>query len=256
MLATMILDAYKKEEALEVAIAINDLCDPSDTSGWASAGIYCYWDYYTKEVLYIGLAVDLAERFKQHNGIIPMDERGCKREQINEYFESNDKIGISIFVESPLDQPNTSRNKNSGIAKKLPDHVSLRNDPLRQNIVDIEGILLDAYREEHGKLPKWNKIGGGRSRMLVVSRPDSYDLIRYLTNEVESLLVSKYSIRELSANATFERYENFIMHPARFYLLYMKMNFNEALQHVLMNDELNTYREMLRKGYFGKNLNI
>lgn len=46
-----------------MADAIDDLCCPNDNYGWVSAGIYCFWDYYTHEVLYIGLAGDLAERF-------------------------------------------------------------------------------------------------------------------------------------------------------------------------------------------------
>ena len=83
MFGTVIIDAYRKEEALEMADAIDDLCSPTDNYGWASAGIYCFWDYYAEAVLYIGLAGDLAERFKQHNGILPIKE-GSKQKQIQE----------------------------------------------------------------------------------------------------------------------------------------------------------------------------
>ena len=62
MFGTVILDAYTKDETKELADAINDLCCPNDNYGWASAGIYCFWDYYTREVLYIGLARDLYVR--------------------------------------------------------------------------------------------------------------------------------------------------------------------------------------------------
>ena len=44
MFGTVIIDAYRKEEALEMADAIADLCSPTDNYGWASAGIYCFWD--------------------------------------------------------------------------------------------------------------------------------------------------------------------------------------------------------------------
>lgn len=74
MFGTVIIDAYRKEEALEIADAIDDLCSPTDNYGWASARIYCFWDYYAEAVLYIGLAGNLAERFKQHNGILPIKE--------------------------------------------------------------------------------------------------------------------------------------------------------------------------------------
>ena len=72
MFGTVIMDAYRKEEIYEMASAIEDLCSPNDSYGWASAGIYCFWDYCAEEILYIGLAGDLAERFRQHNGILPL----------------------------------------------------------------------------------------------------------------------------------------------------------------------------------------
>lgn len=86
MFETVIIDAYRKEEALEIANAINDLCSPADNYGWASAGIYCFWDYYAEAVLYIGLAGDLAERFKQHNGILPAKE-GQSRFKLKNIFQ-------------------------------------------------------------------------------------------------------------------------------------------------------------------------
>ncbi|WP_221803546.1 GIY-YIG nuclease family protein [Paenibacillus typhae] len=110
MFATIILDAYKKDEVQQISDALDDLCN-ANGYGWASAGIYCFWDYYTNEIYYIGLAVDLEERFKQHNGLIPIDENSCKKAKINEYFKHNEKLGYSIFVQSPLSQPITSKNK-------------------------------------------------------------------------------------------------------------------------------------------------
>ena len=92
MFGTVIIDAYRKEEALEMADAIDDLCSPTDNYGWASAGIYCFWDYYAEAVLYIGLAGDLAERFKQHNGILPIKE-GSKQNKLKIIFqEMNDWV--------------------------------------------------------------------------------------------------------------------------------------------------------------------
>lgn len=66
MFGTVILDAYTKAETEELAAAIDDLCCPKDHYGWASAGIYSFWDYNTHEVLYIGLASDLYERFRRN----------------------------------------------------------------------------------------------------------------------------------------------------------------------------------------------
>ena len=84
MFGTVIIDAYTKDETEALAYAIDDICCPSDNYGWASAGIYCFWDYNTHEVLYIGLASDLYERFRQHNGLLPMQNEGCKYKQIQE----------------------------------------------------------------------------------------------------------------------------------------------------------------------------
>lgn len=39
MFGTVIIDAYRKEEAMEMANAIDDLCSPKDNYSWASAGI-------------------------------------------------------------------------------------------------------------------------------------------------------------------------------------------------------------------------
>ena len=112
MLRTIILDAYKENEKGKIAHALNELCSPRDNYGWASAGIYCYWNYYTHETYYIGLAVDLAERFKQHNGFYPkIDTKTCKKKEIDNYFRSEEKLGFSIIVQSPLSQPITSKLK-------------------------------------------------------------------------------------------------------------------------------------------------
>lgn len=53
MFGTVIIDAYRKEEILEMSNAIDDLCSPTDSCGWASAGIYCFWDYYAEAITMI-----------------------------------------------------------------------------------------------------------------------------------------------------------------------------------------------------------
>lgn len=73
---------------------------------------YVYWDYYTNEILYISLAINLKERFKQHNWFYPsIDKNTYKYEQIEEYFKYQEKIGFSIIIQSPLSQPVTSKLK-------------------------------------------------------------------------------------------------------------------------------------------------
>lgn len=149
MLGTVIIDAYRKEEALEMVNAIDDLCSPTDNYGWASAGIYCFWDYYAEAILYIGLAGDLAERFRQHNGILPVKE-GSKQKQIEDYFSKNERLGYTIFVQSPLSQPLVHRNR--GLYEKF---AKQQNSPVedmlseqgRDDIKHVEGILIESFRK-------------------------------------------------------------------------------------------------------------
>ena len=65
MFGTIIMDSYKADEAESMSQNIDEICSPMDTVGWASAGIYSFWDYYTKDVLYIGLASELFQAVQQ-----------------------------------------------------------------------------------------------------------------------------------------------------------------------------------------------
>ena len=117
-----------------LAEAINDICCPNDNYGWASAGIYSFWDYYTNEILYIGLASDLYERFRQHNGLLPISHNACKYNQINDYFKSHMKLGFTIFVQSPMYQPLVHRNKS------LYEELAKKEDEPCGNYVNKQGI--------------------------------------------------------------------------------------------------------------------
>lgn len=97
MFGTIIMDSYKSDEVELMSQYIDDLCSPMDLYGWASAGIYSFWDYYTKEILYIGLASDLYVRFRQHNGLLPISENACKFKQIRSYFPCMKDLGIQSW---------------------------------------------------------------------------------------------------------------------------------------------------------------
>lgn len=257
MFGTVIIDAYRKEETLEMAQAIDDLCSPNDNYGWASAGIYCFWDYYAEAVLYIGLAGDLAERFKQHNGILPIKE-GSKQKQIEDYFSKNERLGYTIFVQSPLSQPLVHRNK--AMYEKFEKQ---QNSPVedmlseqgRDDIKRVEGILIESFRRKYGHLPPWNSIGGstiGQTRVMenninIVKSfctPDNYAI---------NPIVSRSTIRELSQNPEWAWYENFL-HGARMNLLMLGMEYNDALELINKNDTFGTYERMKNAGYLRKRL--
>jgi len=257
MLGTVIIDAYRKEEAINMANAIEDLCSPKDNYGWASAGIYCFWDYYAEAVLYIGLAGDLAERFKQHNGILPVKD-GSKQKQIEEYFSRNERLGYTIFVQSPLSQPLVHRNRDmyEGFARQNNSPVEdLLSEQGREDIKRVEGILIEAFRKKYGHFPRWNEIGGstiGQKKVMenniniVMSfcQPDDYRI---------SPIVSRSTIRELSQNSEWAWYENYL-HAVRMNILIHGMEYQEALEFVKKNDIIDTYEEMQKRGYMKKRL--
>lgn len=257
MFGTVIIDAYRREEAYLMASAIDDLCCPNDNCGWASAGIYCFWDYYAEAILYIGLAGDLAERFKQHNGILPLTE-GSKQSKIEDYFSKNERLGYTIFVQSPLSQPLVHRNKKlyEKFAKQANSPIEdMLSEQGRQDIKIVEGILIESFRQKYGHLPPWNDIGGSVSGQLRVME-NNINIVKSFCNpgdyKINSLL-SRSTIRELSDNAEWAWYENYL-HAVRMNILTFGMEYDEALDIVNKNDILSTYEEMRKNNYFSKKL--
>lgn len=260
MFGTVILDAYTKEETEELADAIDDLCCPGDHYGWSSAGIYSFWDYNTHKVLYIGLASDLYERFKQHNGLLTMQEQGCKHQQIQEYFDSHIKLGYTIFVQSPLSQPLVHRNKDlyEKMAKEFNSPIqNYTNEQGINDIKRVEGILIEAYRRYNGQFPPWNKVGGsiaGQNRVM----EKNINIVKSFSNpqmyEVNPI-VSRSTIRELSNNPTYEGFESFL-HAVRMCVLIMGMDFIDALKFHNEHDTYGWYKRIQEEGYLNKKLMV
>lgn len=257
MFGTVIIDAYGREEACQMANAIDDICCPSDNYGWASAGIYCFWDYYTEAILYIGLASDLAERFKQHNGILPLKE-GSKQSKIEDYFSKNERLGYTIFVQSPLSQPLVHRNKKlyEKFAKQTNSPIEdMLSEQGRQDIKIVEGILIESFRQKYGHLPPWNDVGGSTLGQLRVME-NNINIVKSFCSPGDykiNSLVSRSTIRELSENAEWAWYENYL-HAVRMNMLLFGMEYDEALNIVNKNDILSTYEEMRKSKYFSKKL--
>lgn len=259
MFGTVIIDAYRKEETQEIADAIEDLCAPYDSYGWSSAGIYCFWDYYAEAVLYIGLAGDLSERFRQHNGILPL-ETGTKQKYIEDYFSKNERLGYSIFVQSTLSQPLVHRNRD--MYEKFAAEVNSSTQNMvseqgRDDIKRVEGILIESFRKKYGHFPPWNAIGGSRTGQERVM-PNNVNIVEsfcHPDNYSVNPIVSRSTLRELSANPTWERYENFL-HVARMYMFTMGMDYNTAVEFLQAHDTLNTYDSIIDSKYNRKKLII
>lgn len=199
MFCTIISDAYTTDEREKIFSYIDDLCSPTDNYGWSSNGIYCYWNYYTKEILYIGLARDLGYRFKQHNGLVSCNENSCKINEINDYFNNYEKLGFSIIVQSPLVQMNNFRNSD------LPafDLDSETNDAFRNDLSSIEGNLIRGHEINFGSIPRWNKVNGASGR----SDFKDFSIFKNLTLQEDGILNTRVPLRELSENPTFAFYE-------------------------------------------------
>lgn len=255
MLRTIILDAYKESEKKEIAEAIDELCNPNDNYGWASTGVYCFWNYYTHEVYYIGLAVDLTERFKQHNGFYPsINPNSCKKIQIENYFKSNEKLGFSIIVQSTISQPLTSKQKDkfkdfNNLFTPIENYIGNEG---KEAIKFQEGLLIETFRKVNGKLPKWNRMNGaieGQEASKIIN----FETIKVLSNLNPHYLMSRSSLRELAKSATLERYENFL-HAVR--LLTPLYGIKKSINYLREDSCIDTYGEMEKNGYLTKKLSI
>ncbi|WP_416827836.1 GIY-YIG nuclease family protein [Ectobacillus polymachus] len=248
MFGTVIQDAYKMKDTKDIVNALDHVCNPNDGYGWASSGVYCFWDYETKEVLYIGLAVDLGERFKQHNGILPMKKESCKFVNIKSYFNQKEKLGYSILTMSPISQPVIKKN----VHKIYDEEVELSdfaNEHFKRDLKIVEGILIEAYRIKNGSLPPWNKRSGslvGKSR----STEGNYDIVRSFTNKQESALVANCTIRELKANPMSIHFEEFL-HVVRDRMLTYGISFSDALKESELYDKF-LYDLIMKENYLSK----
>ena len=84
----------------------------------------------------------------------------CKTRQIQEYFQTHEKLGYSILVQSPLSQPIVHRNE-SRYRKFLdaPKGMPIPNyagEEGLEHIRQAEGQLIESYRLCPGDIPPWN----------------------------------------------------------------------------------------------------
>lgn len=216
MLATWIRDVYGNGDRTEMRAAIDEIASPLDSYGFASAGVYVFFDPIGSDVLYIGLARDLAQRFAQHNGLVSMPLSGCKRAQLEEWFKQHNSLGYAIFAQSCIDQVPVSRRA----ATMRAEYYDEEDDAFwgfdESGLEDIkanEGVLIAAYVQRHGKLPPWNKIGGAihsreRATSAICAQLD------LATGLVDSLFLARKTIRELSSDPTAVSYEE-ALHAGR-----------------------------------------
>jgi len=244
VLVTVLTDVYRQFEATALGDALDDLCSPNDNYGWSSAGIYAFWRPDNQEVLYIGLANDLSIRFRQHNGLMKCDPKCCKVNETAAFFASEDKLGFSVFVQSPLMQTATGRSPKDAVAFVL-------NEQIKQDVRCHEGLFIELWRLFSGSIPPWNKVGGadeGRalakllhddvgindmaaiaSEPTAVAKRFGKDLLKALTRKGATEIVAKSTIRELSGNPYWEGHEEQILHAARMIMVMSSKSLDEAI---------------------------
>lgn len=287
MLATIILDTFARKEALEIAAALDELCSPEDAYCFSSAAIYAFWSVPRQELLYIGLAKDVASRFRQHTGLVDCAAKCCKREQIDEYFTTNERLGYSVMVQSSLMQPTTKVDEKA-IAKALlddpfSDEVDLEDIfGAEESIAVAEGMLLELHRQLGDKLPIWNKIGGsiaGRKRrslyeytahmraiqgilagklfedieMELEEAGFPFELLLNLEGAELSVLNAHSTLREMSADPTTAYYET-LLHGVRMLVATQLVPYETAMKlHERSCDTVQEYfDEMKAVGYLQK----
>lgn len=209
VLATLVRDIYRTTERRELRDAVDDLASPNDTYGWASVGIYVFFDPDSRDVLYVGLARDLAERFAQHNGLVVMEARHCKSREIDEWFASREALGYAVLLQSPMDQVSVGRQRGTPSAAYYDEETDEFYDYPTEGLEEarhLEGTLIASYRARHGVLPPWNKIGGS-----VAGAGDAttggYNVLALATGQADSLLLARKTLRELSADPSAVSFE-------------------------------------------------
>lgn len=262
MYGTIVQNSFSKTDAPRIAEFLEDLCSPTDYYGWSSTGIYTFWDYDTREILYIGLATDLSQRFKQHLGLTSSNRNtGTKYLKIEEYFQSNITLGYSVLLQSILGQATIRKNFSplSSLSQTDIENHSLSDynrEDIKVNLRDIEGQLIESFNQIHGRLPLWNSMGGSTVGQSKATR-ENYELVQSFSTEYYSPFVARSTLEELSNNPTLERYENFL-HVIRFMMIQSGLTFDDALSKLLprSQDGAMTFKNIHDTGYLRKELVI
>lgn len=265
VLVTVARDVYTDVDRRAVYNAIDDLASPLDGMGFASNGVYVFFDPTSRELLYIGLARDLAYRFGQHNGLIKTKPSSCKIGHINGWFEHRDALGYAMLLQSPVYQSKTGRQTGTEMQEYFDEETGVfyEYEPeALTHIRDVEGQLIADVRERQGALPPWNKIASAEHEG---NRPGKYtaNLLDLTTGAGDSLLVARRTIRELEADPTAYYFEE-SLHAARLYaathaaiegtattdrLILEGIRFHQQQEMQQALRDANPYLRMIERGY-------
>lgn len=201
MLCTVIWDAYRDSERQEIWRAIQQFL-PINSPDWSRQGVYAYWDPDTRELLYVGLASNLPERFAQHNRLIT-HSGGNKANTIDGWFRGHDRLGFTLLVQSAAVQTLADLHEISPLLGVETGEISKI----------AEGQLIELHRMARGERPLWNRTGGS-----VVgaewANPADRSVIGLLSAADDNLFAARHTLRELVGNEEALRNEATV-HSAR-----------------------------------------
>jgi hypothetical protein len=211
MWGTFIADAYFDSERVEMAETLEEICSPTDEYGFASGGVYCFWDVKRRLPLYISRGVDLPDRFRAHNGLRAKGSKGNKRKEVDAFFAEEELLGYSILVRSVVSQSSTARRRRQ-LDRELPPLFDWVQEPeqidteIEFEIAEAEGTAIYSCWLQHGELPAWNKIHGARIPWnQAMRRPDSSGQLFCLS--IDSLLQARRTITQLARDPVAMQFE-------------------------------------------------
>ncbi len=221
MWATIVRDVMEDGEQRLITDVLEEVASPLDTYGWSSEGIYTWWAVDTREILYVGLAVDLPLRISQHVGRISCTANDCKREEIGALLDEQGRIGLSVMLQTSNTQP-TCKRVAEGLSTTLEElernHPGVTDHPLPGELQLLEGRLIEAHRLQVGHRPRWNKIGGAKRGAKQAGLIGVEGSFHVLAGRSDSPLVARPSLRELAGDPTMVTYEEYL-HTARIYMV-------------------------------------
>lgn len=201
MLCTVVHDSYTMDERAEVRRALKVLLAPSQPD-WSPAGVYCYWDRESHDILYLGLTKDLHGRFAQHNGLVKHPESGNKWKYIKPHLETHGRIGFSILLQG----------KAISLMERLYE-IDMTLGWQTKDVLSVgEGQLIETHRLVYGERPPWNTDPGSVLGRGWATKAAS--LLELLAARRESLFAARVPIRQLATDLG-PRFKEGVVHASR-----------------------------------------
>jgi hypothetical protein len=196
----VVYEIYETDERNAVLAALTKLLG-SGQREFSNAGVYVYWDNKSHEILYLGLARDLCERFAQHNGLVSHGG-GNKAKEIDAYFEQRRTLGLTILIQSAA----------ISVLEEIGEIDFTLGAVARDLIAVGEGQLIEMHRLAYGDWPAWNRTGGSKQGQRWAT--PALSLLEMLAGKRKSLFAARNRLRPLTESFKLMYFESTI-HAAR-----------------------------------------